>query len=147
MCLRLDLAFSPFVKTVSRQRAQRYAVNWPVRVRRISGTKWHSGRSLNLSVTGILLETGRRYNIGDRVEVEIHFLAHPDMKTVIRGAGYVVRQDRLARGAAIQFDADSAHAIGTTTDLHEAHQAANVPPNIGRGESRPRNMAVRITVH
>jgi hypothetical protein len=143
--------------TVGRQRAQRYAVNWPVRIRHITGTKWHSGRSVNLSVSGILLETGRRYKIGDRVEVEIDFLAHPDMKTFIRGAGYVVRQDRMARGsAAIQFDADSAHTIGTTTDLD--HARPGEPHQIVRDEARPgkillqntsrfTNIGVRITVH
>jgi hypothetical protein len=127
-----------------------------VRVRSITGTKWHSGRSLNLSVSGILLETGRRYKIGDRVEVEIDFLAHPDMKTVIRGAGYVVRQDRAASGgAAIQFDADSAQTIGTT-DL--AHARSANPDNLVRDEKRPgtilpqgtthfTNIGVRSTVH
>ena len=119
---------SPVVAgAVGRQRAQRYAVNWPVRVRRLSGSRWHSGRSLNLSVTGILLETGRSYNIGDRVEVEIDFLAHPDMKTVIRGAGLVVRQERSARGAAIHFDADSAYSM-SAANLQPPPPAKSEPP-------------------
>ena len=126
---------------VGRQRAQRYAVNWPVRVRRLSGNRWHSGRSLNLSVTGILLETGRRYNIGDRVEVEIDFLAHPDMKTVIRGAGYVVRQDRTAHGAAIHFDADSGYAIGATASLQNPAPKSGSPPD----NSQKASAAIRRT--
>jgi hypothetical protein len=86
------------------QRAQRYTVNWPVRVRRINGTRWHLGRSVNLSVTGILLQLPRGYSVGQRVEVEIDFLAHPDQKSIIRGLGRVVRA--LDRAAAIHFDVD-----------------------------------------
>ena len=114
--------------TESRQRAQRYAVNWPVRIRRMTGTKWHAGRSVNLSVTGILLEVGTRYNVGDRVEVEIEFLAHPEMKTVIRGAGHVVRQVPSARGgAAIKFDVDNTEAVGAHIDDHARGRSAAVP--------------------
>jgi hypothetical protein len=77
-----------------------------VRVRRLNETDWHAGRSINLSVTGILLETGNRYRVGERVEVEIDFPVQPNSKTIIRGAGLVVREDRhlAALGAAIQFD-------------------------------------------
>jgi hypothetical protein len=84
------------------QRAQRYAVNWPVRVRPVNGTEWHNGRSVNLSVTGTLLELPRRYSVGQRLEIEIEFLAHPDQKTIVRGLGRVVRARE--RRAAIQFD-------------------------------------------
>ena len=90
----------------SPHRAQRYGVTWPVRVRRLADARWHTGRSINLSVSGILLETGNRYTVGERVEVEIDFLVHPHSRTVIRGAGQIVRQDRhlAPLGAAIKFD-------------------------------------------
>jgi hypothetical protein len=93
----------------NRQRAQRYGVTWPVRVRRVNETNWHAGRSVNLSVTGILLQMARRYHVGECLELEIEFLAHPELKTIIRGVGHVVREDRtFCGGAAIQFDVNGA---------------------------------------
>jgi len=60
---------------------------------------------LNLSVTGALLELEQPYEIGERVEVEIDFLAQPDCKTVVTGVGYVVREHRgEPHRAAIHFD-------------------------------------------
>ena len=104
MAAHSNLATAP-----NRHRAQRYGVTWPVRVRRINETNWHVGKSVNLSVTGILLQLPRRYQVGERVELEIDFLAHPEMKTTIRGVGQVVREDSASSGsAAIQFDVNGA---------------------------------------
>jgi hypothetical protein len=63
---------------------------------------------MNLSVTGVLLRTERRYQIGERVEVEIDFLSEldggPIAKTVVSGIGLIVRTDNPAQGhAAVQF--------------------------------------------
>lgn len=89
------------------RRASRYGVNWPVRVRRVDEDGWHTGRVVNLSVTGVLVQTTRRYHIGERVEVEIEFLSQPDAKTIVAGVGYIVREDRTTPGsAAIQFSID-----------------------------------------
>lgn len=102
-------------------RAQRFGVSWPVRVRRLHENDWHAGRSINLSVTGILLDTGTRYKVGERVEVEIDFQVHPNSKTIIRGAGQVVREDRhlTTLGAAIQFDVsiDTGSPVGVRSGL------------------------------
>lgn len=88
----------------SARRAIRYGVNWPVRVRRVDDGAWHAGRALNLSVTGVLVQTKGRYRIGERVEVEIEFLSHPHAKTIVSGMGYIVRQNGSIPGsAAIQF--------------------------------------------
>lgn len=60
---------------------------------------------MNLSVTGALLELEQPYDIGERVEVEIDFLAEPECKTVVTGVGYVVRELRSEPyRAAIHFD-------------------------------------------
>ena len=88
-------------------RAQRYGVKWPVRVRRLDEATWSTGGSVNLSISGILLEIPRPYRVGDRVEVEIIFLAHPDARTIIRSLGHVVReQDGQPGGTAVQFDVE-----------------------------------------
>ena len=87
------------------RRACRHSVTWPVRVRALSDTGWHSGSVVNLSVTGVLLQTDRHYEVGERVEVEIDFLTQPEMKTVVGGVGHVVRGNGAApRRAAIHFD-------------------------------------------
>lgn len=59
---------------------------------------------LNLSVTGVLLQTEQTYEIGERVEVEIDFLTHPEFKTVVTGIGYIVREDCDSQCAAVHFD-------------------------------------------
>ena len=87
------------------RRACRHSVTWPVRVRALSDTDWHAGRVVNLSVTGVLLQTDRHYEIGERVEVEIDFLTQPEMKTIVGGVGHVVRGHGAApKRAAIHFD-------------------------------------------
>jgi hypothetical protein len=89
------------------RRAHRYGVNWPVRVRRIDHDAWQAGKTLNLSVSGVLLQIQRdwEYQVGDRVEVEIEFLTQNHTRTnTISDVGRVVREDALDSGsAAIQF--------------------------------------------
>ena len=86
------------------RRACRHSVTWPVRVRALTDPDWHPGRVVNLSVTGVLLQTDRQYEVGERVEVEIDFLTQPEMKTVVGGVGHVVRGNGAPRRAAIHFD-------------------------------------------
>jgi hypothetical protein len=87
------------------RRACRHTVNWPARVRSVAESTWHSGQVINLSVTGVLLQIERSYEVGERVEVEIDFLTKPESKTVVSGVGHVVREHRgQPPGAAIHFD-------------------------------------------
>src|SRR5688572_30834509 len=87
------------------RRACRHHVRWPARVRSITESNWHPGQVLNLSVTGVLLQLEQLLEIGERVEVEIDFLAQPTSKTVVTGVGYVVREQGGERyAAAIHFD-------------------------------------------
>ena len=87
------------------RRAQRYGVSWPVRIRRVEANEpWHTCRTVNLSVTGVLLRTYRQFRIGERVEVQIEFLAEAQSKTMISGVGHVVREEpSVPGGAAIHF--------------------------------------------
>ena len=87
------------------RRVCRHHVQWPARVRLITESTWHSGQVLNLSVTGALLQLEQPYEIGERVEVEIDFLAQPECKTVVTGVGHVVREHRgQPYRAAVHFD-------------------------------------------
>ena len=87
------------------RRARRHPVEWPARVRLVTEVDWHPSQVVNLSVTGVLLRTDYQYKIGERVEVEIDFLAEPESRTVVAGVGSVVRGNGAApRGAAIHFD-------------------------------------------
>lgn len=89
------------------RRANRHHVRWPARVRLLTGSKWHTGRVVNLSVTGVLLQVEQVYEIGERVEVEIDFFAQPECKTVVTGVGQVVREHGGdPYSAAIHFDLD-----------------------------------------
>jgi Tfp pilus assembly protein PilZ len=67
-------------------------------------TQWHKGQVINLSVTGVLLQTDRKYRVGERVEVEIDFQTQPQGKTVVSGVGLVVRTDaQTPSRAAVHF--------------------------------------------
>ena len=93
------------MERVEARRACRHVVAWPARVRSIAESKWYPGQVINLSVTGVLLQTERPYEIGERVEVEIDFLTKPETKTVVTGVGYVVReQGAKPYNTAIHFD-------------------------------------------
>ena len=54
-------------KTETR-RACRHPVTWPARVRSVTEDVWHAGQVVNLSVTGVLLQLERKYDVGERVE-------------------------------------------------------------------------------
>jgi hypothetical protein len=90
---------------IEARRACRHTVQWPARVRAIAESTWQPGKVINLSVTGVLLQTEQPYDIGQRVEVEIDFLTKPATKTVVTGVGYVVREHAVEPYcAAIHFD-------------------------------------------
>jgi hypothetical protein len=104
------------------RRACRHYVRWPARVRSITESKWHSGQVLNLSVTGVLLQLEQAYEIGERVEVEIDFLAQPECKTVVSGVGRVVREVGDPYCAAIHFDLGCSPVPRTTAPVERGVQ-------------------------
>lgn len=98
----------------SPRRAQRYHVSWPARVRRGNEGEWHPCRTVNLSVSGVLLRTHREFEIGEQVEVEIEFLATVKAKSIIAGAGQVVRRDPTVPGGAAIFFLTAPSGISET---------------------------------
>jgi hypothetical protein len=103
----------------SPRRAQRYQVSWPARVRRSEQGEWHPCRTVNLSVSGVLVRTQREFEVGEHVEVEIEFLATVKSKSIITSAGQVVRlEPTVPGGAAILF-------LTTTPDIPTDALTAN----------------------
>ena len=87
-----------------RRGANRHEVSWPVRVWSIEKSAWHTGKVLNLSVTGVLLQLEYPHHVGEQVEVEIDFLPQPDSATIIAGVGRIVREHKdVPGGAAVAF--------------------------------------------
>jgi hypothetical protein len=96
------------------QRATRYAVSWRVRVRRVDDSKWNVARAVNLSVSGILLQLPQRHRVGERLECEIDCRVRPEMKTMLRGVGEIVRHGKSRHAlAAIHFDVDGASLVSS----------------------------------
>jgi hypothetical protein len=92
-------------------RARRHVITWSVRVRRPHEEEWTKARAVNLSVTGILLKAAGPYDLGENLEVEIDCFVRPEINTLVRAAGEVIRIERPRRGqprVAIQFDNEGA---------------------------------------
>ena len=105
--------------------ACRHDVSWPARVRYAHETQWHPGQVLNLSVAGVLLQTEQAYRVGERVEVEIDFLAQPTSTTVVAGVGLVVRTDRRTPGrAAVQFAVECGLSTRQGADARKTPRSA-----------------------
>ena len=87
-----------------RSRAQRYGVNWAVRVRTASHGQWLTGMSVNLSVSGVLVEVRRQWRIGEVLELELEFPCTGATPQTVGAIGHVTRTDGKVFGrAAIQF--------------------------------------------
>ena len=92
------------MEPIAKRRANRYGVNWSMRIRYINENRWHTARTVNLSVTGVLLHSRRQYHVGERVEVEIDFSTQPHADTIISGVGHVIREEESPSATvAIQF--------------------------------------------
>ena len=86
-------------------RARRYDVNWPVRVRTPTTGQWSTGTSVNLSISGVLVEVRRPWRIGELLELELEFPSPGAERQTVGAIGQVTRTDRHVSGrAAIQFD-------------------------------------------
>jgi len=75
-----------------------------------SSTKTHSGRTINISATGIFIETAYKFEIGDRVELKLTFISAPDLVHV---TGSVIRKSES--GIGIHFDDKG---LGNVNDLN-----------------------------
>ncbi len=106
--------------TLSGQRARRHAITWRVRVRRPQEDGWNTARAVNLSVSGILLKATQLYLVGEHLELEIDCRVRPEINTILRAAGEVVRIDRHRRGPgrlAIHFNTDGATIFSDASPL------------------------------
>jgi hypothetical protein len=98
------LALAGRMEPTAKRRANRYGVNWSMRIRHLGEHKWHTARTVNLSVTGVLLHSRRKYHIGEAVEVEIDFFTQPHADTIISGVGNIIREEHSpCATAAIHF--------------------------------------------
>src|SRR5687768_7006175 len=92
-----------------RPRAYRYGVSWPVRIRTPASGQWSIGTSVNLSISGVLVEARRQWRIGEVLELELDFPSPGATPQTVGAIGHVSRTDgQTLDRAAIQFDL-SAH--------------------------------------
>lgn len=98
--------------TAPSPRAQRYGVNWAVRVRTPSDGQWSTGMSVNLSVSGVLVEVRRQWRIGEVLELELEFPCAGAAPKTVGAIGRVTRTDgQVFARAAIQFTLPSAARV------------------------------------
>jgi len=76
-------------------RKRRYPVNWPLQYRRINDVEWRPGRTINMSVSGILFEAQEPLKHDEAVELLIGLIENrPDLsmhrmlptRLVVRGS-------------------------------------------------------------
>src|SRR5688572_1480426 len=102
-----------------RPRAHRYGVAWPVRIRTPAGGQWSIGTSVNLSISGVLVEVRRQWRIGEVLELELDFPAAGAARQTVGAIGRVSRTDgQVLDRAAIQFNGaelpHSAHVVDSS---------------------------------
>jgi hypothetical protein len=100
-----------------RPRANRYGVNWPVRVRTSANGQWVTGTSVNLSITGVLVDVRRQWRIGEVLELELDFPSPAAVRQTIGAIGRVSRTDSQTMSrAAIEFEPSGAARVSRATE-------------------------------
>jgi hypothetical protein len=76
-------------------RKRRFPVHWSLEYRRIDDGEWRRGRTVNMSLTGVLFEAAEPLSANDSVELSIMFQTPGQhaASSVVRTRGYVVRTD------------------------------------------------------
>ena len=76
-------------------RRRRYDVSWPLRYRRAEHGDWRAGRTVNMSVSGVLFEAQEALSPDDAVEISILFEAQGRQipGSLITTSGHVVRTE------------------------------------------------------
>ena len=77
------------------QRKRRFPVHWSLEYRRVEDGPWSRGRTVNMSLTGVLFEATEPLSANDSVELCIMFQT-PGQRaasSVVRTRGYVVRTE------------------------------------------------------
>ncbi len=79
----------------SPQRKHRFPVHWPLQYRPVNDADWRPGRTVNMSVSGVLFEAAEALTTHEDVELSIMFQApgRGVTSTFVRTAGSVVRTE------------------------------------------------------
>jgi hypothetical protein len=86
-------------------RKRRFAVHWPLQYRRVQDAEWHRGRTVNMSVSGVLFEAVEPLSANDIVELSIMF-QNPGQRITssVVCSGQVVRtESKLPARIAVKF--------------------------------------------
>ena len=85
-------------------RKRRFAVHWPLQYRRIEDAEWSRGRTVNMSLSGVLFEAVEPLSANEVVELSIMFQAPGRAPSSVICAGRVVRSEsKLPALIAVKF--------------------------------------------
>jgi hypothetical protein len=87
-------------------RKRRFQVHWPLQYRRVEDAEWLRGRTVNMSLSGVLFEAAEPLSANEAVELSIMFqpLGQRVPPTVVRAAGFVVRtESKVPARIAVKF--------------------------------------------
>ncbi|HTL02538.1 MAG TPA: PilZ domain-containing protein [Vicinamibacterales bacterium] len=87
-------------------RKRRYPVNWPLQYRRINDVEWRPGRTINMSVSGILFEAQEPLKHDEAVELLIVFEAtnrHIPSSMVTTSGSVVRTEPKVPAVIAVKF--------------------------------------------
>jgi hypothetical protein len=112
-----------------RPRAYRYGVSWPVRIRTPASGQWSIGTSVNLSISGVLVEARRQWRIGEVLELELDFPSPGATPQTVGAIGHVSRTDgQTLDRAAIQFDLTGAAQVSRASAQRHVPSCTNLTP-------------------
>ena len=82
-------------------------MSWPLRYRRLDDPQWLPGRTLNMSVSGVLFEAQESLSPDEAVELSIMFQAtgRHIPSSLVTASGFVVRTEpKVPAVIAVKFD-------------------------------------------
>jgi len=88
-------------------RKRRYLVAWPLQYRRVNDSEWRPGRTINMSVSGVLFEAQEPLDPDEAVELSIMFQAggRHIPSSLVTASGFVVRTEpKIPAVIAVKFD-------------------------------------------
>jgi hypothetical protein len=87
-------------------RKRRYPVNWPLQYRRLHDSEWLPGRTINMSISGVLFEAQEPLPPDEIVELSIMFQAtgRHIPSSLVNASGSVVRTEpKIPAVIAVKF--------------------------------------------
>lgn len=88
-------------------RKRRFPVHWSLEYRRVDDGEWRRGRTVNMSLSGVLFEAVEPLSANEEVELSIMFQT-PGQRaasSVVRTRGSVVRTEpKMPARIAVKFD-------------------------------------------